>query len=53
MDFIKLLLLIEGLWFLKKVSETIFIIIMAYQLFICNTATLTLIVFMLQITELN
>ena len=29
MDFIKPLLLIEGLWFLKKVSETRFII-MAY-----------------------
>ena len=36
----------------KKVSETIFII-MAYQPFIHDTATLTLIVFMLQITELN
>ena len=38
----------------KKVTETIFIIIiMAYQPFICDTATLTLIMFMLQITELN
>ena len=27
MDFIKPLLLIEGLWFLKKVSETMFIIL--------------------------
>ena len=52
MDFIKLLLLIERLWFLKKVNETIFII-MAYQLFIHDTATLTLIMFMLRITELN
>ena len=52
MDFIKPLLLIEGLWFLKRVSGTIFII-MAYRPFICNTATLTLIMFMLQITELN
>ena len=53
MDFIKPLLLIEGLWFQKKkVSETIFII-MAYQPVISNTATLTLIMFMLQITELN
>ena len=51
-DFIKPLLLTEGLKFLKKVCKIMFII-MAYQLFIHDIATLTLIMFMLQITELN
>ena len=37
----------------RKVSETIFIIIRVYQPFIHDAATLTLIMFMLQITESN